>query len=118
MDSRYGIHTIELFHRVSKRDFNKVFQDLKSVNSGSFYPDTTYHSDKGMTKHICTSYCNQGVVLSREKIEQHIWNYDYAGGSNIVDVYIRYLRKKVDADYSCKLIHTIRGAGYVLRQDA
>ncbi len=61
---------------------------------------------------------NQGVVLSREKIEQHIWNYDYAGGSNIVDVYIRYLRKKVDADYSCKLIHTIRGAGYVLRQDA
>ena len=63
MDSRYGIHTIELFHRVSKKDFNKVFQHLKSVNSGSFYPDTTYHSDKGMTKHICTSYCGQGVVL-------------------------------------------------------
>ena len=41
MDSRYGIHTIELFHRVSKKDFNKVFQHLKSVNSGSFYPDTT-----------------------------------------------------------------------------
>ena len=63
MDSRYGIHTIELFHRVSKKDFNKVFQDLKSVNSGSFYPDTTYHSEKGLTKYICTSYCNQGVVL-------------------------------------------------------
>ena len=59
---------------------------------------------------------NQGVVLSREKIEQHIWNYDYAGGSNIVDVYIRYLRKKVDAAHEPKLIHTIRGAGYVLRQ--
>ena len=59
---------------------------------------------------------HQGVVLSREKIEQHIWNYDYAGGSNIVDVYIRYLRKKVDAAHEPKLIHTIRGAGYVLRQ--
>ena len=63
MDFRYGIHTIELFHRVSKKDFNKVFQHLKSVNSANFYPDTTYHSDKGMTKYICTSYCNQGVVL-------------------------------------------------------
>ena len=64
MDSRYGIHTIELFHRMSKKDFNKVFQHLKSVNSGNFYPDTTYHSEKGLTKYICTSYCGQGVVLS------------------------------------------------------
>ena len=63
MDSRYGIHTIKLFHRVSKKDFNKVFQHLKSVNSGNFYPDTTYHSDKGIEKYICTSYCGQGVVL-------------------------------------------------------
>ena len=63
MDFRYGIHTIELFHRVSKKDFNKVFHSLKSLNSGSFYPDTTYHSEKGLTKYICTSYCGQGVVL-------------------------------------------------------
>ena len=59
---------------------------------------------------------NQGVVLSRDKIEQHIWNYDYAGGSNVVDVYIRYLRKKIDDGFSPKLIHTVRGAGYVLRE--
>ena len=39
---------------------------------------------------------NSGIVLSREKLEQHIWNYDYAGGSNVIDVYIRYLRKKID----------------------
>ena len=75
MDSRYGIHTIELFHRVSKKDFNKVFHSLKSMNSGNFYPDTTYHSEKGLTKYICTSYCNQGVVLYlyqqvRRKIKQ------------------------------------------------
>ena len=58
---------------------------------------------------------NKGIVLSREKIEEHVWNYEYEGGSNIVDVYIRYLRKKIDSGYSNKLIQTVRGAGYVLR---
>ena len=79
MDSRYGIHTIELFHRVSKKDFNKVFHSLKNMNSGNFYPDTTYHSDKGIEKYICTSYCGQGVVLylykqkrSKNKISKNI----------------------------------------------
>ena len=61
---------------------------------------------------------NKGVVLSREKIEQHVWNYDYDGGSNIIDVYIRYLRKKIDSGFDKKLIHTVRGAGYVLRVEA
>lgn len=58
---------------------------------------------------------NKDVVLTRDKIEQHVWNYDYEGGSNIVDVYIRYLRKKIDSHSETKLIHTVRGAGYVLR---
>ena len=58
---------------------------------------------------------NQGIVLSRNKIEQHIWDFDYDGGSNIIDVYIRYLRKKIDRDFEPKLIHTVRGTGYVLR---
>ncbi|MBQ3127904.1 MAG: response regulator transcription factor [Clostridia bacterium] len=58
---------------------------------------------------------NNGIVLSREKIEDHIWNYDYEGGTNVVDVYIRYLRKKIDDNYDVKLIHTVRGMGYVLR---
>ena len=63
MNFRYGIHTIELFHRLSKKSFNKVFQHLKSLNFGKLYPDATYHSESGMTKYICTSYCGQGVVL-------------------------------------------------------
>ncbi len=58
---------------------------------------------------------NKDIVLSREKIESHIWNFDYSGGSNVIDVYIRYLRKKIDDAHEKKLIHTIRGAGYVLR---
>ena len=59
---------------------------------------------------------NQGIILSREKLEQHIWNYDFSGGSNVIDVYIRYLRKKIDEGQEKKLIHTVRGAGYVLRE--
>lgn len=59
---------------------------------------------------------NRGIVLSREKIENHIWNFDYEGGTNVVDVYISYLRKKIDDGYSEKLIHTVRGKGYVLRE--
>ena len=60
---------------------------------------------------------NKGTILSRERIEDHIWNYDYEGGTNVIDVYIRYLRKKIDDNYTPKLIHTIRGLGYVLRVD-
>ena len=50
MDFRYGIHTIELFHRLSQKSFNKVFQHLKSLHFGKLYPDATYHSDKGIEK--------------------------------------------------------------------
>jgi len=59
---------------------------------------------------------NKGVVLSREQIETNLWNGDYIVGSNVVDVYIRMLRKKVDAAYDTKLIQTIRGYGYVLKE--
>ena len=59
---------------------------------------------------------NKGIVLSREQIETNLWNGDYIVGSNVVDVYIRMLRKKVDADFGDKLIQTVRGYGYVLKE--
>ena len=58
---------------------------------------------------------NIGRVLSRDKLSSHIWNYDYDGGSNVIDVYMHHLRKKIDADYEDKLITTVKGAGYVIR---
>lgn len=61
---------------------------------------------------------NQGRVLSREMIEDHVWNFDYEGGTNVVDVYISYLRKKIDDGHDKKLIHTVRGRGFVLKEDA
>ena len=59
---------------------------------------------------------NKGMVLSRSRIEEHVWNYDFEGGSNVVDVYMRYLRKKIDAPFEKKLIHTVRGSGYVIKE--
>lgn len=61
--------------------------------------------------------CHKEIVLSREKIEDNVWKFDQVGGSNVVDVYIRYLRKKIDEGYPVKLIHTIRGAGYTMREE-
>ncbi len=60
---------------------------------------------------------NKGVVLTREMIENNLWNYDYEGGTNVVDVYIGYLRRKIDKNYDKKLIHTVWGTGWVLRED-
>ena len=60
---------------------------------------------------------NKGVILSREQIENNLWNYDYAGGTNVVDVYISYLRKKLDSGRDRKLLHTVRGMGWVLKED-
>lgn len=59
-----------------------------------------------------------GLVLSRETLLEHVWDYGYEGASNMIDVYIRHLRKKVDEGFEEKLIHTVRGRGYVMRQAA
>ena len=61
---------------------------------------------------------NQGVVLTRKQIEDHAWSFDYVGGTNVVDVYIRYLRKKIDEGHTVKLIQTVRGIGYTIRSEA
>lgn len=85
-------------------DTHRVFRDGKEITlSGKEFALLRYMIQ------------NEGVVLSREKLEQHLWNYDYMGSSNVIDVYIRYLRKKIDEGFEPKLIHTVRGAGYVLR---
>ncbi|MEE3333770.1 MAG: response regulator transcription factor [Ruminococcus sp.] len=60
---------------------------------------------------------NKGFVLTREQIENNIWQFDKESNSNVIDVYIRYLRKKIDDGYDQKLIHTIRGVGYQLKAE-
>lgn len=59
---------------------------------------------------------NRGIVLTRDQIIEQVWGYDYIGDTNVLDVYIRYLRNKVDYPYETKLIHTIRGVGYTMKE--
>jgi DNA-binding response OmpR family regulator len=56
-------------------------------------------------------------VLSRAVIAQHVWGVNYDTFTNVIDVYVNYLRKKIDEDFEPKLIHTVRGAGYVLKEE-
>ena len=58
---------------------------------------------------------NKNQILSRERILNHVWGYDFEGSGNVVDVYMNYVRKKIEADGQRKLIHTVRGIGYVMR---
>jgi heavy metal response regulator len=58
---------------------------------------------------------NTSRVVSRTMIIEHVWNYDFDTGTNVVDVYVNYLRKKIDIESDAKLIHTVRGVGYVMK---
>jgi DNA-binding response OmpR family regulator len=60
---------------------------------------------------------NKNIVLTREQLIEKVWGYDYVGDTNVVDVFIRYLRSKIDDDFEDKLISTIRGVGYVIKEN-
>lgn len=60
---------------------------------------------------------NKNIVLSREQILNEVWGYSYIGETNVVDVYIRYLRSKIDEAFGIKYIHTIRGVGYYVKDE-
>lgn len=60
---------------------------------------------------------NKGLVLSRETLLDNVWDYEFDGGTNAVDVYIRFLRAKIDDAFDIKLIHTVRGVGYVIKDE-
>lgn len=59
---------------------------------------------------------NKGQILSREQIAEHAWNFNFNCDSNIINVYIRYLRSKIDDGFEHKLLHTVRGSGYLLKR--
>ena len=64
-----------------------------------------------------TLLANKNIVLSRDRLLGKVWGYDYMGETNVVDVYIRYLRSKIDEVYGISLIQTVRGVGYVIRDE-
>ncbi len=61
---------------------------------------------------------NKNIVLTRETFLERVWGYDYMGETNVVDVYVRYLRSKIDDVYGINMIRTVRGIGYVIKDEA
>ena len=116
----------ELLARIRVMTRRKAGQSSSLIKIGDLTIDTASHEvrrgdrlielssrEYGLLRYMAS---NQGRVLSREQIEDHIYNFDYSGGSNVVDVYISYLRKKIDGPGEPKLIHTVWGSGWMLKE--
>ncbi|MDM8533129.1 response regulator transcription factor [Clostridiaceae bacterium HSG29] len=91
----------------------KINNDMMSV----YYNDNEINLTKKEYELLKFLLENKKIVLSRDVILNKVWGYDYFGDTNIVDVYIRYLRSKIDEKYDIKLIHTVRGVGYILKNE-
>ena len=104
---RQGTNRFEIADLVVDADSHEVFRGGEAV--------TLTSREYALLEYMIR---NKGRVLSRGQITEHVWSYDYEGASNMVDVYIRSLRKKIDEGREKKLIHTIRYAGYALREEA
>lgn len=117
---------LELCARIRSLTRNSFGVTSKILTADDLSVDCTSHTVKRGEKTINLSskeyalleylMLNKGILLTRKKIEDHIWNLDYEGGTNVVDVYISYLRKKIDEGHDVKLIHTIHGQGYILKE--
>ena len=81
----------------------------------AFYRETPLELTKREFDLLKTLLENKGIVLTRETLLTQVWGYNYIGETNVVDVYIGYLRNKIDDAFGIKLIHTIRGVGYVIK---
>ncbi len=81
------------------------------------YNDTEIELTKREFELLVYLVKNKNIVISREQILNKVWGYDYIGETNVVDVYVRYLRTKIDDRFGVKLIHTIRGVGYFAKDE-
>lgn len=119
----------ELFARIrvalrkSKEIHTVIANETLTIGSLTLYPS---RYEAAIHDHIITltkreydllEYLirNKHIVLSRERILQEVWGYEFTGDTNVVDVYIRYLRSKLDEQFGQKYIHTVRGVGYVVK---
>lgn len=91
----------------------KIDIDKHMVSYNNEYIDLT-KKEYDLLKYLVD---NKNIALSRDKILEYVWGYEYYGDTNAVDVYISYLRNKIDDKYGIKLIHTVRGVGYILRYE-
>ncbi|WP_089610408.1 response regulator transcription factor [Dehalobacterium formicoaceticum] len=125
MTKPFAIEELLARIRVALKRKEKTLHQAQTIQAGglTLYKDeyrVTYQGEEvalSKTEFELLKYLmeNKGMVLSREKILEHVWGYDYVGDTNITDVYISYLRNKIDQKYDLPFIHTVRGVGYLLK---
>ena len=112
--------------RAALRTAERRAPEVKVLSSGPLVMDVDRHTVQwdGQAIELTQRECellrvrleNKGIALSRSTLMERVWGYDYMGETNIVDVYVRYLRGKIDDVYGVKLVQTVRGVGYVIRE--
>ncbi|MBQ4073966.1 MAG: response regulator transcription factor [Clostridia bacterium] len=113
--------------RVALRKQSRQAEDEKLLSCGDLSIDISRHLVMRNGREIALTgrefallqyfMENKTLVLTREQVLEKVWGYAYAGETNVVDVYVRYLRNKMDDPFEKKLLHTVRGVGYVLREE-
>lgn len=105
-----------------KREESSILRAGKLILNTASY-EVSYNGEKIILTHrefelLRVLLQNKNIVISREKLLQQVCGYDYMGETNVIDVYVRYLRSKLDDVYGVRLIRTVRGVGYVIKEDA
>ena len=100
-------------HDVAELVFDQLRMDMSALRV--YYGEKEIELTKKEFDLLCYLMENRNVVLSRDKILDAVWGFEFYGNTNVVDVYIRYLRAKIDEVYGIQLIETVRGAGYTIR---
>lgn len=107
-------------HHSAKGNEQMLTSGALKINLGSrevFVKDTLVELTKKEFDLLCYLMQNKGLVMGREVLLDRIWGYDFLGETNAIDVYVRYLRAKIEEPFDVKLIHTIRGVGYVIKDE-
>jgi len=117
----------ELLARIRTALRKTIQEDAVVLSASGLLLDTSRHTVSVMGKFIeltkrefdLLHYLlkNKGLVISREALLENVWGFDFAGETNAVDVYVRFLRGKIDEVFDIKLIHTVRGVGYVIKDE-
>ncbi len=105
-------------HNAENKSETLQFGDVKInlTSHSAFYREDELQLTKKEYELLEYLLRNKNVVMTRDQLLNHVWDYEYFGDTNVVDVYIRYLRQKIDEKYGIRLISTVRGVGYIIKE--
>ena len=108
-------HRVDLSHHSGSRRAGLLHIEPASYSAG--YGDETITLTKKEFDLLNYLWLHEGVAVTRDELLNNVWGYEFTGDTNIVDVYVRYLRQKIDDRFGIKTIHTIRAVGYMFRYE-